>query len=55
MLKPILPILSVLCAVYVIYMVWFKSPDMSKLNKIIWTVAALFFNIITAIVYKIRM
>lgn len=44
-------IISALCAIWVIYDVWAKQTSMESIHKIIWTVCALFFNIITAIVY----
>ena len=46
----IIGIIALLCAIWVIYEVWAKQ-KMSTGSKIIWTVCALIFNIITAIVF----
>lgn len=51
MLETIGSIIAFICAVYVIYNVWVANPHPSMLGKIGWTVAAVIFNIITAIVY----
>lgn len=45
----ILGIIALICALYVIFSVWGSSE--SALVKIIWTLAAIFFSIVTAIVY----
>jgi hypothetical protein len=47
----LLYIVAVLCAVWVIYDVWANRKSMSTGTKVIWTICALFFNIITAIIY----
>lgn len=39
------------CAIWVIYDVWTNQRRMSDGKKIIWTIFALLFNILTAIVY----
>lgn len=44
-------IIALICAIYVIVEVWTKQPSMGTGEKAVWTVAALFFSIITAIVY----
>jgi hypothetical protein len=44
-------IVALICAIYVIVEVWTKQPGMGTGEKAVWTVAALFFSIITAIVY----
>jgi hypothetical protein len=44
-------IIGIACAVWVIYDVWAVNKRLSDTNKIIWTVLAVFFSIITAIVY----
>jgi len=46
----ILYIVGIICAIWVIYDVWAKQA-MSTGSKILWTIFALLFNIITAIVY----
>jgi hypothetical protein len=47
----LLGIIAFICAVWVIYDVWVVSKTMSTGSKIIWTIFAIFFSIITAIVY----
>ncbi len=44
-------LIALVCAVWVIYDVWTKNTKLSQNHKIIWTIAAVFFNVITAIVY----
>lgn len=44
-------IIALICAVYVIVDVWAKQPSMGAGEKIVWTIAALIFSILTAIVY----
>lgn len=43
-------ILGVVCAVWVIYDVWAKQ-KMESLHKLLWTVGAIIFSVLTAIVY----
>lgn len=50
----ILSIIPILCAAYVIYSVWFRDKERSTGNRVIWTVFALLFNVVTAIVYAIK-
>jgi len=47
----LLSFLAIACAVFVIFQVWTKQPSMKTGEKVIWSIAALFFSIITAIVY----
>lgn len=47
----ILYIIIVVAAIWVIYDVWVKNTKLSGGGKIIWTICALLFSIITAIVY----
>jgi len=47
----ILPIIAIICAVWVIYDVWAKQKRMKDLHKVVWTIFAIIFSIITAIVY----
>ena len=42
-------IIAIICALYVIINVW--GSGASGVAKVVWTVAAIFFSIITAIVY----
>ena len=44
-------IIGVLCAVWVIYDVFTKNQKLSTGLKVVWTIMALLFSIITAIVY----
>ncbi|MEM6831681.1 MAG: PLDc N-terminal domain-containing protein [Bacteroidota bacterium] len=50
MLRNLLFIVGVVCAIWVIYDVWVKQ-KMDTGVKIVWTIFALFFNILSAIVY----
>jgi hypothetical protein len=52
-MKFLLTILSLVAAVWVIYHVWSKNHRLSDVAKIIWTVAAILFSVLTAIVYYI--
>ena len=45
----IIGIIAIICALYVIINVWGSGE--SGFVKIVWTIAAIFFSIITAIVY----
>lgn len=47
----ILYILGIICAVWVIYDVFAVNKKLSNTAKVIWTIAAIIFSIITAIVY----
>ena len=44
-------IIGFLCAIYVIYDVLVERKDLGAVNKLVWIVFALLFNILTAIVY----
>ena len=48
---PLIGIVALICAVFVIFQVWAKQPNMDTGEKVLWTIAALFFSILTAIVY----
>jgi hypothetical protein len=50
-MEVLLGIVALICAVFVIVQVWTKQPSMSVGEKVIWTIAALFFSVLTAIVY----
>jgi len=50
-MENILYIVMLVCGVWVIYDVWAVNKGLSGGSKIIWTIFALFFSIITAIVY----
>ena len=51
LLTTILYIVGVLCAVWVIYDVFTVNKKMSMGMKVLWTVLAIVFSILTAIVY----
>ncbi|MDD5086801.1 MAG: PLDc N-terminal domain-containing protein [Candidatus Nanoarchaeia archaeon] len=44
-------IIALVCAIWVIYDVWTNNKKLSSGAKIVWTIFAVLFNIITAIVY----
>lgn len=44
-------IIALICAIYVIVEVWTKQPGMGTGEKVLWTIAALIFSILTAIIY----
>lgn len=47
----ILWLAGLVCAVWVIYDVWSQNPRLTQTNKILWTIAAILFSILTAIIY----
>lgn len=47
----ILGVVALVCAIWVIYDVWAVQKKMSGGSKALWTIAAIFFNILTAIIY----
>jgi len=47
----IIGIVALVCAIWVIYDVWVNQKSMSGGKKVLWTILAIFFSIITAIVY----
>jgi len=49
--KSIIGIIAIVCAVWVIYDVWAVQKKMSGGTKVLWTILAIVFSIITAIVY----
>jgi len=44
-------IIGIVCMIWVIYDVWAVRKSKSTGTKIVWTILAIFFSIITAIVY----
>ncbi len=44
-------IISIFCTVWVIYEVWAVNKNAETLHKVLWTLGALFFSVLTAIVY----
>ena len=51
MYQTIIGLISLICAVWVIYDVWAVNKKKTTGIKVLWTVLAIFFSIITAIVY----
>lgn len=49
----IISIISLASAVWVIYDVWSNNFRLSKEYKLLWTIAAILFSILTAIVYYV--
>lgn len=47
----ILGLIALVCAVWVIYDVWAVRKNKTTGMKVLWTILAIFFSIITAIVY----
>ncbi len=44
-------LLSFISFAWVAYEVWSNNHRLTKTNKIVWTIAAFFFSVLTAIVY----
>lgn len=44
-------IIALICAIWVIYDVWAVNRKLSDVAKIVWTIFAVIFSIITAIIY----
>lgn len=51
MVNQIFGLIAIVCAIWVIYDVWTNNKRMNQTTKIVWTVCAIFFNILTAIIY----
>ena len=51
MLQMILGILALVSAIWVIYDVFTKNKKVKKELKLVWTICAILFSIVTAIVY----
>ena len=49
--QSIIGIIALICAIWVIYDVWANQRKMNQGKKLIWTIAAIFFSILTAIIY----
>lgn len=49
--ESLLGLVALICAVWVIYDVWANKTAMNQNKKIVWTIFAVIFSIITAIVY----
>ncbi len=44
-------LVGIIAAVWVIYEVWTQNPRLSDTEKLIWTIGAIFFSVITAVIY----
>ena len=44
-------LLGIIAAVWVIYDLWTKNKRLSDTEKLVWTIAAVVFSILTAIIY----
>lgn len=51
MMRALLPLISLAATVWVIYQVWEKNKRLTTTHKILWTIEAILFNILTAVVY----
>lgn len=47
----ILSLIATLCAIWVIYDVWSNNRRLSEASKILWTIFALIFSVIAALIY----
>ncbi len=50
-MESIVGITALICAIWVIYDVWAVQKSMTAGKKVLWTIFALIFSILTAIVY----
>ncbi|MCG8391162.1 MAG: PLDc N-terminal domain-containing protein [Cytophagales bacterium] len=44
-------LVGIIAAVWVIYEVWTQNTRLSDTEKLIWTIGAIFFSVITAVIY----
>lgn len=44
-------LMATIAFIWVAYEVWTKNYRLTKTSKIIWTIAAFFFSVLTAIIY----
>jgi hypothetical protein len=47
----IILLFSIACGAYVIYDVWTENKRLDETQKLVWTIAAIFLSILTAIIY----
>jgi prolipoprotein diacylglyceryltransferase len=47
----IIGLIALICAIWVIHDVWTQQKRMKQEKKIVWTILAILFSIITAILY----
>ncbi len=53
MSRIIISLFLIACAIWVIYQVWTKNKRFTDTEKLIWTIAAVAFSFVTAVVYYI--
>ncbi|OVE74653.1 hypothetical protein BVX95_01615 [archaeon D22] len=51
LLNQLVGIIALACAIWVIYDIFANQKNMKTLHKVLWVIGALFFSIITAIIY----
>ncbi len=51
MINTFIYIIAIIAMIWVIYEVWFVNKKKSVVEKVIWTIFAIVFSIITAILY----
>lgn len=44
-------LIGIVAAVWVIYEVWTQNARLSDTEKLVWTIGAIFFSVITAVIY----
>lgn len=47
----LLVLLGIIAAVWVIYDLWTKNKRLTDTEKLVWTIAAVVFSILTAVIY----
>lgn len=50
-METILGIIALICAIWVIYDVWAVNKGLSSGAKVLWTIFAILFSILTAVIY----
>jgi hypothetical protein len=49
----LLAVFYIVCAVWVIYHVWTKNRQLTDTEKLIWTISAVVFSFLTAVIYYV--
>ncbi len=49
----LLVVFYIVCAVWVIYHVWAKNRQLTDTEKLIWTISAIVFSFLTAVIYYV--
>lgn len=50
-MQNIIGIIALIGGIWVIYDVWSNNTKLNSTQKLVWTIAAIFFSLITAIIY----